>query len=177
MDTGDLDGSIADYREALGLDPTNSTVYCNLCRVKTLKNDFAGALADCQQAIKLNPDNVIAYDNRGFMKALTQDTVGAVEDFEKVLKLNPNFPNSLHNLAAFRHAEKMDSDAEQLYKRLIVVLEHDKQIALPQRILYLEDYVKFMRDIGKREEAEKIEEQIRSLTIQKRSTPSAPTAG
>jgi len=64
-DMGDLDKAIADYTQAIRLDPDLAEVYGVRGLAYSQKGDFDKAIADCNQAIRLGPDFAEAYTNRG----------------------------------------------------------------------------------------------------------------
>jgi len=88
---GDWDAAMADYNEAIRLDPNYSAAYDNRGNVKRQKGDLNGATADIDQAIRLNPKNAIAYFNRGKVKEAKGDLEGAIADFNHAISLNPKY--------------------------------------------------------------------------------------
>lgn len=54
-DKGDWDGAIAEYREALRLNPNYDTVHNNLGIALGHKGDTDGAIAEYREALRLNP--------------------------------------------------------------------------------------------------------------------------
>ena len=52
---GDYDKAIADYTEAIRLDPKNAEAYCNRGHAYEEKGDYDKAIADCTEAIRLDP--------------------------------------------------------------------------------------------------------------------------
>ena len=62
---GDYDRAIADYTEAIRLDPKYAIVYGNRGNSYRLKGDYDRAIADLTEAIRLDPKYAIAYNNRG----------------------------------------------------------------------------------------------------------------
>ena len=62
---GDLDSALADYNDAIRLDPTYERAYDDRGNVYRRKGDLDRALADYNQAIHLDPKYAAAYDNRG----------------------------------------------------------------------------------------------------------------
>jgi tetratricopeptide (TPR) repeat protein len=63
--TGDLDRAIADYSEALRLNPANDTAFVNRGWAYSLMGQTDEAIADYTEALRHNPDNALAYINRG----------------------------------------------------------------------------------------------------------------
>src|SRR5215469_6512565 len=60
---GDLNEAMADYNQALKLNPKLAVGYNNRGNVKLRKGDPGGAIADYNQAIQLNPRYGLAYRN------------------------------------------------------------------------------------------------------------------
>jgi tetratricopeptide (TPR) repeat protein len=89
QDKGDWDGAMADYNEAIRLDPKYYAPYDNRGNVKRQKGDLNGAMVDIDQAIRLNPKNALAYNDRGNVKEAKGDLEGAVADFSQAISLNP----------------------------------------------------------------------------------------
>src|SRR5271166_5173101 len=84
---GDLDGAMADYNQAIKLNPKHAAPYNNRGNVKLRKGDLNGAIADYNQAIELNPQYGLAYRNRGNAKRKKGDLDGAIADFNRAIKL------------------------------------------------------------------------------------------
>ena len=53
---GDLDGAIAEYREALRLNPNDDEAHFNLGVALGKKGDWDGAIAEYREALRLNPN-------------------------------------------------------------------------------------------------------------------------
>jgi tetratricopeptide (TPR) repeat protein len=64
----DYQGALADYNQAISLDPKFVVAYFNRGTLKHVRQDIQGALADYNQAISLNPRFADAYYNRGLLK-------------------------------------------------------------------------------------------------------------
>ena len=58
---GEYDKAIADYDEALKLDPKNALAYDSRGVAWYRKGEYDKAIADYGEAIKLDPKNAIAY--------------------------------------------------------------------------------------------------------------------
>src|SRR5437016_4786331 len=63
---GNLDGAIADYTEAIELDPKFALAYRNRGRVRLLNGYSREAIEDCTKAIELDPKDSKAYAIRAF---------------------------------------------------------------------------------------------------------------
>ena len=62
---GDFDRAIADYSEAIRLDPKLAAAYNNRGNAYKNKGDFDRAIADLSEAIRLDPKLASAYNDRG----------------------------------------------------------------------------------------------------------------
>jgi tetratricopeptide (TPR) repeat protein len=94
---GDWNGAMADYNEAIRLDPTYSSAYDNRGNVKRQKGELNGAMADIDQAIRLNPKNAFAYNNRGIVKEAKGDLAGAIADYSQAISLDPKYAVAYRN--------------------------------------------------------------------------------
>lgn len=78
---------LADFEEAIRLDPGNATIFNN----RALVGGGSGAerRADFDTAIRLGPDKAVHFNNRGFERATRGDHEGAVSDFSRAIELEP----------------------------------------------------------------------------------------
>ena len=60
---GDLDGAIAEYRQALRMKPDDAKAHYNLGGALRLKGDLDGAISEYRQALRLKPDFPAAQNN------------------------------------------------------------------------------------------------------------------
>ena len=61
---GDYDQAIADYSEAIRIDPNCAYAYAERGATSLFKGDYDKAIADCNEAIGLDPKHVEAYSSR-----------------------------------------------------------------------------------------------------------------
>jgi lipoprotein NlpI len=78
---GDVAAAIADYDEAIKLDPKNASALTNRGTAHSEKGDAEAALADFDEAIKRNPRYASAYFNRANAYAAKGDVDRAVADY------------------------------------------------------------------------------------------------
>jgi tetratricopeptide (TPR) repeat protein len=85
----DSQGSLADYNQAIILNPQFAVAYNNRGFLKNDKlNDKKGSLADYNQAIILNPQYALAYANRAYLKyKKLDDRSGGIADIRKAADL------------------------------------------------------------------------------------------
>jgi tetratricopeptide (TPR) repeat protein len=93
----DYDREIADYNEALRLDPRHAPAYNNRGLAWRNKGDHDRAIADYNEALRLNPKYAIAYNNRGFAWRVKRDYDRAIADFNEALLLNPRYALAYRN--------------------------------------------------------------------------------
>ena len=65
-ENGEHDKAIADFIEAIRLDPKDALAYAGRGFSYAEKDDYDKAIADYNEAIGLNPKGVLAYVGRGF---------------------------------------------------------------------------------------------------------------
>lgn len=86
---GELDNAIAEYNQAIQLDPALVDAYNNRGNAYAEKGDQVRAIEDFDKAIELKPDHVAAYFNRGLSYQLGGYPEKALEDYQEALKLDP----------------------------------------------------------------------------------------
>ena len=93
----DYTGAIADYTQAIELDPKLAPAYNNRGNAKARLKDYTGAMADYTQAIELDPNYAPAYLNRGVAKRYLKDDTGAIADYTQAIALDPNYVLAYNN--------------------------------------------------------------------------------
>jgi tetratricopeptide (TPR) repeat protein len=99
QDKGDLDGAIADYDQAIRLNPKEPLAYNNRADARTAKGDLDGAIADYDQIIQLEPTDSGAFLRRGDVRRRKGDLDGAIADYASTSQTNSlppcQYPKSL----------------------------------------------------------------------------------
>jgi len=82
---------MADYAEAIRLDPKCAWTYSNRGDARRDMKDYDGAIADLSEAIRLDPQLAVAYFNRSNVRRDTNDNEGAITDLNEAIRLVPTF--------------------------------------------------------------------------------------
>jgi len=106
---GDLAGAVADYNQALSLDPKNSEAYFRRGLARQAQGDLNDAVADYTQVLTLDPKRADAFSNRGFIKQAQGDVDGALADYNQALVITPKIPRAYYNVGLIK-VQKGDLD-------------------------------------------------------------------
>lgn len=109
LDKGDLDRAIADYDQAIVLDPAHADAYNGRGRAYWTKGDKDKALPDYERAIQINPRHAAAYNNRGLVRAAKGEASRAVDDYDEAIRIEPRH-RFAHNNRGNVYAAKGDHD-------------------------------------------------------------------
>ena len=92
---GDNDRAIADYSQAITLNPKYVAAYTNRGNALFDKKNFDSAIADYSQLIALDPKYLIAYYNRGNAYRSMGDYSHAIADYSEIITRDPNNAGAL----------------------------------------------------------------------------------
>src|SRR5262249_12062973 len=97
---GDFDRAVADFDEAIRLEPKNALLFNARGVAYSAKRDYGRAMADFDEAIRLEPKGAAAFlNNRGLARHSMNDYDGAIADFDEVIRLAPNYALACYNRA------------------------------------------------------------------------------
>jgi tetratricopeptide (TPR) repeat protein len=85
----EVDRAIADFDQALRLDPTNAGAYDNRANALDARGDRDDAIKDYNESVRLNPRNIYVYINRAILLAEEGNFNSAFADYAKALTINP----------------------------------------------------------------------------------------
>src|SRR5262245_42445384 len=93
----DRQRAIADYSEAIRLDPKYAVAYSNRGLAYAYKNEYDRAIADYNEAIRLDPKYVEAYYNRGLAYDYKNEYDRAIAEFKEAIRLDPKYAVAYYN--------------------------------------------------------------------------------
>ncbi len=83
------DLALADYNQAIALDPTLAAAFSNRGNVYDDKGQYDAAIADHDHAIRLKPDYADAFNNRGVSHYHKGQYDAAIADYDHAIQLYP----------------------------------------------------------------------------------------
>jgi tetratricopeptide (TPR) repeat protein len=97
-DARDVDLSMADFNQAIEIDPRYTNAYINRGNAWRRKNDNDRALADYNEAIRIDPKKyAIAYNNRGNAYHDKGDNDRAIADYNQALEIDSKYAYAYNN--------------------------------------------------------------------------------
>jgi tetratricopeptide (TPR) repeat protein len=100
---GDVDGAIAQYREALRINPGDDAVHVNLGNALARTGRPLEAQAEYREAIRIRPDDTDARTDLGNLALSAGRFADAVREYEGVLRLRPSDREVLRACAEARY--------------------------------------------------------------------------
>src|SRR5262245_3265628 len=86
---GDLNQAIAEFTEALRIDPQSAAAYHNRGVAYARKGDHDRAIADFTKALRFDPDDAVTYRCRGRAYRILEQYDRALADYNQALGLDP----------------------------------------------------------------------------------------
>src|SRR5580704_12694215 len=94
---GDYDHAIADYTEAIRIEPNYVLAFYSRGIAHFNKKDYDRAVADYTVSLRLAPGDVIALQNRGHAYQAKQDYDSAIADYSEAIRIEPRFPYAFND--------------------------------------------------------------------------------
>jgi tetratricopeptide (TPR) repeat protein len=102
-DLRNWDGAIADFDEAIMLNPHRVMAWIKRGNARFNKGDLDEAINDFNQALQIDPRSVIALNNRGLAWRNKGKLDAALDDYSRALELAPRLTVALNNRAGIKH--------------------------------------------------------------------------
>ena len=106
---GDPDRAIANFNEAIQLNPNDAAAYYVRGFAYSRKGDYDRAMADYNEVIRLNPMHAAAFNSRGFIYDKKGDYDRALADYNEAIRINPMFAIAISN-RGIEYGRKGDYD-------------------------------------------------------------------
>ncbi|MCY3639577.1 MAG: tetratricopeptide repeat protein, partial [Gammaproteobacteria bacterium] len=119
--SGDFQGAVQDFDEAIRLNPERAAPYHLRGAAWFGAGNWQRAIRDYDEAIRRDPEDAIAHYSRGMARFWEWDHQGGIEDYGVALGLNPNNP-VIFQLRGF--ASGVVKDHEQAIKDYGEVIRH-----------------------------------------------------
>ena len=94
---GQLDKALADFNDAIRLDPQNPAAYEQRAEVWKVHHEDDKAIADYSEAIRVDPRDAAAYFGRGVAWQAKGRIDRAIADYDRAIRIDPKNPASYVN--------------------------------------------------------------------------------
>jgi len=101
------DRAIADFDQAIRINPNYTSAYNNRGLAWRAKGDYDRSIADFNQALQLDPNHANAYFGRGRDFYSQGDYTKAIADFDEAVRINPKLSGAFFN-RGIAHASSRD---------------------------------------------------------------------
>jgi len=118
---GDFDRAVADYNEAIRLEPTYALAYYNRGFAYRAMGDYDRAIADYNEAIRLEPKDADAYNGRAWAYFKMGKASAGLPDADRALQLNPNNAASYNTRGHIYEALGRNTDAIADYRKALSI--------------------------------------------------------
>jgi tetratricopeptide (TPR) repeat protein len=102
---GDNEQAIADFTEAIRLEPKFAHAFYNRSTVYQSEDDFDRAIAGYSKAIQLDSSYVRALNNRGLAYQAKGENDRAIVDYSEAIRIDPKFVHAYRNRGAAYRAK------------------------------------------------------------------------
>ena len=134
---GDLPKAIANYKDALAVNPELAEAHSNLGLIYNQQHQYAPAVSEFRKALAINPKDAITYNGIGAALRAQKDLDGAIKNWQTAVSLNPKLATAHYNLgvayelqrdydkalASYDEAVKCDYRLGEAYYRMGLILE------------------------------------------------------
>lgn len=134
--SGKVDAAMAEYREALRLDPQNAMGYQLLAIAYGWKGDVQTAQEHFLTANRLDPYKADTHMNLGSTYAVQKNWDQALTHYRQAVELAPRSPLFHYQLGALYEALGRDAQAEASFKKALALFPYYEDVQLSLGALY-----------------------------------------
>jgi len=98
VEQGRLDEAIAEFEEAIKINPDDAKAHYNLGLTYDNQGRLDEAIAEYKEAIRLNPDDANAHLNLGVAYADQGQLEEAIAEYQEAIRIHPDYANAHFNL-------------------------------------------------------------------------------
>ena len=113
-----FDAAVAEYKEALRIEPDYAAVRYDLGNLLREKGDFDEAIVEYRKAITLDPNESGAHSNLGLALEKKGNLDGAIREFREAKRLDPKSFDARADLASTLSEHGMYTEAVREYREL-----------------------------------------------------------
>ena len=135
MDQGKLKEAIAEYDEAIRLNPKYALAYNNRGSAYYELGQYERAIQDFDEAIRLNPEFAGAYYNRGNAYHGLGQYERAIEDYGEAIRINPEFAEAYHNRGITYKLQGKKLQAIADFEKFITLTDNPQRIEMARQII------------------------------------------
>lgn len=136
---GEVDAAMADFEQALSLDPTSINSLIKRASIFMERGELEKTIDELDHAEIINSNDPDLYYHRGQVRFLTNQLEGAVEDYKKSLSLDDKFVYAhiqlgvtLYKMGDIGEATKIFTKASRKFPKSFEVLNYRGEIFLDQ---------------------------------------------
>jgi tetratricopeptide (TPR) repeat protein len=173
----DRPGATADLSQLIRIDPKNIEAYNTRASFRIASQDIQGAIADYSQVIRLSPNSLAAYESRSGLYMQQGNLAAALADCQAMIRINPRSQAAYDRQVEIYEKQKNDRGIVTALTGLIGIdpnraYNYWRRAEVYQRLnnktQAIADYrraAELYRQQGDRSGADRMEEQVRQLTI------------
>ena len=151
IEKGDYENAIAEYSQAIQLEPDYASAYNNRGVAYSYLNEYKKAITDFQKVMELNPDDAFAFNNRGLVYQDLKEYEKAIVNYKKAIELQPDYADAYYNRGNTYHDLKEYEKAIADYTKATELNPACTDAYLNRGIIYkkLKEYEKAITDYTK----------------------------
>jgi tetratricopeptide (TPR) repeat protein len=119
-----LQAALADFNQALTLDPDYEPAYLKRCSTYYQLQLYQAGLADCDEFVRRRPDAFDGYYTRGIVRSRAGDQEGALADYRRAIELaeNPDEAvNAWYGVGLVNERAGRKKDAREAYRQTLSI--------------------------------------------------------